>query len=190
MRYRYAATSFSKTVNTRASYVGCQTRTTYSPFVLLLLPPLCSKRAESGRGKSCYKHIDLFAWFSRHNFRTQYFYESRYFKNQASVALNPLVSLFGRLVARSGRISGNRQTDGQTYRPTLAAHARRGLMKLRTLLSSQTRSHVHIYMYIPRPVCCLLQYGHLSNEHARSEWPTPSPPHSCRPEGGRTRRRC
>ena len=46
------------------------------------------------------------------------------------VALNPLVSLFGRLVARSGRKRGNRQTDGQTYRPstvTLAAHARRGL---------------------------------------------------------------
>ena len=34
-----------------------------------------------------------------------------------------LVSLFGRLVARSGRKRGNRQTDG---RPTLAAHARRG----------------------------------------------------------------
>ena len=27
------------------------------------------------------------------------------------MALNPLVSLFGRLVARSGRIRGNRQTD-------------------------------------------------------------------------------
>ena len=66
----------------------------------------------------------------------QYFYENRHFKNQASVALNPLVSLFGRLVARSGRKRGNRQTDGrtdgQTYRPstvTLAAHARRGLIK-------------------------------------------------------------
>ena len=31
------------------------------------------------------------------------------FKNKASVALNPLVSLFGRLVARSGR-----RTDGRT----------------------------------------------------------------------------
>ena len=28
------------------------------------------------------------------------------------MALNPLVSLFGRLVARSGRKRGNRQTDG------------------------------------------------------------------------------
>ena len=50
------------------------------------------------------------------------------------MALNPLVSLFGRLVARSGRKRDNRQTDrrtdGRTYRPstvTLAAHARRGL---------------------------------------------------------------
>ena len=30
------------------------------------------------------------------------------------MALNPLVSLFGRLVARSGRKRGNRQTDGRT----------------------------------------------------------------------------
>ena len=36
----------------------------------------------------------------------------------ASVALNPLVSLFGRLVARSGRKRGNRQTDGRTDRMT------------------------------------------------------------------------
>ena len=34
-------------------------------------------------------------------------------KNQASVALNPLVSLFGRLVARSGRKRGNRRKDGR-----------------------------------------------------------------------------
>ena len=51
------------------------------------------------------------------------------------MALNPLVSLIGRLVARSGRKRGNRQTDRQTDRQndktttvTLAAHARRGLM--------------------------------------------------------------
>ena len=47
------------------------------------------------------------------------------------MVLNPLVSLFGRLVARSGRIRGTGQTDGRTDgrtdRPTLAAHARRGL---------------------------------------------------------------
>ena len=35
-------------------------------------------------------------------------------ENQASVALNPLVSLFGRLVVRSGRKCGNRQTDRRT----------------------------------------------------------------------------
>ena len=53
------------------------------------------------------------------------------------MALNPLVSLFGRLVARSARIRGTGQTDGQTDgrndRPstvTLAAHARRGLMRV------------------------------------------------------------
>ena len=50
------------------------------------------------------------------------------------MVLNPLVSLFGRLVARSGRKRGNRQTNGRTDRRndrpstvTLAAHARRGL---------------------------------------------------------------
>ena len=50
------------------------------------------------------------------------------------MALNPLLSLIGRLVARSGRKRGNRQTDRQTDRQndktttiTLAAHARRGL---------------------------------------------------------------
>ena len=51
------------------------------------------------------------------------------------MALNPLLSLIGRLVARSGRKRGNRQTDRQTDRQndktttvTLAAHARRGLI--------------------------------------------------------------
>ena len=53
------------------------------------------------------------------------------------MALNPLLSLIGRLVARSGRKRGNRQTDRQTDRQndktttiTLAAHARRGLMSV------------------------------------------------------------
>ena len=52
------------------------------------------------------------------------------------MALNPLVSLIGRLLARSGRKRGNRQTDGRTERGrnnktttvTLAAHACRGLI--------------------------------------------------------------
>ena len=52
------------------------------------------------------------------------------------MALNPLLSFIGRLVARSGRKRGNRQTDRQTDRQndktttiTLAAHARRGLIR-------------------------------------------------------------
>ena len=40
--------------------------------------------------------------------------------------MNPLVSFFGRLVARSGRISDTGQTDGRMVTVTLAAHARRG----------------------------------------------------------------
>ena len=43
-----------------------------------------------------------------------------YFKNKASVALNPLVSPIGRVVACRGRKRGNRQMD-------LAAHAHRGV---------------------------------------------------------------
>ena len=52
------------------------------------------------------------------------------------MALNPLVSLIGRLLARSGRKRGNRQTDGRkdgrndkTTTVTLAAYVRRGLIK-------------------------------------------------------------
>ena len=63
--------------------------------------------------------------------------ENRLFLNQASVAMNLLLSLFGPFLARGGRKCGNRQTDrrtdgwtdGHTYEPstvTLAAHARRG----------------------------------------------------------------
>ena len=49
------------------------------------------------------------------------------------MALNPFVSIIGRLAARSGRKRGNRQTDRQndkTTTVTLAAHARRGLIIL------------------------------------------------------------
>ena len=53
---------------------------------------------------------------------------------QARVVLNPLVSLMGRREPCSARIAADRETDGhtETHRPstvTLAAHARRGLMK-------------------------------------------------------------
>ena len=50
---------------------------------------------------------------------------------QASAALNPLVSLFGCLVARNVRISADTYTH--MHRPsivTLAVHARRGLMNI------------------------------------------------------------
>ena len=62
-----------------------------------------------------------------------------YFKNKASVAPNPLVSLIGRLLARSGRKRGNRRTDGQndkTTTVTLAAHAHRGLIMMMMMLES------------------------------------------------------
>ena len=68
-------------------------------------------------------HISSLTCFSRQNFRTQLFYRNRYFKNKASVALNSLVSLFGRLVACSGRKRGNnRRTEWQTkyYNPRCA----------------------------------------------------------------------
>ena len=43
-------------------------------------------------------------------------------ENQASVVLNPLVSLFGGLVARSGRQTDG-QTDGMTDQPSLRMRA-------------------------------------------------------------------
>ena len=62
------------------------------------------------------------------------FNEYRRFFYQASVALNPLVSLSSRLFACGGRKCGNRRTEwqnnGHTYKPstiTLAAHAHRWL---------------------------------------------------------------
>ena len=50
----------------------------------------------------------------------------------ALVALNLLVSLISRLVACSARIVADKQRDRQTHRTTtvtLAAHARRGLIR-------------------------------------------------------------
>ena len=75
----------------------------------------------------------LFRLFSRHISGTQSFQENRLFYFHAFVALKLLVSLIGRLVACTARISVDRQTDKQTDRPstvTLAAHARRGLIRL------------------------------------------------------------
>ena len=64
----------------------------------------------------------------------QYFYENRHFKNQASVALNPLVSLFGHFITYSPRIVIDRQTDTHTqtkYRNPRSASVRRGLITQR-----------------------------------------------------------
>ena len=64
---------------------------------------------------------------------TQYFHENSHFKNQASVTLNSLVSLFGHLDARSARISGDKRTDGRNDRlstVTLSAHALWGLISM------------------------------------------------------------
>ena len=60
-------------------------------------------------------------------FRTQSFQQNRSFIFQGRVVLQPLVSLIGRLVACSARISVDRHTD-RTTTVTLAAHARRGLI--------------------------------------------------------------
>jgi hypothetical protein len=66
----------------------------------------------------------------------------------ASVALNPLQSLFGRILARGGRKLGNRQTE--TYSKTLAAHARRGFNNLpldSTLLSTKPPSERFSFLH-------------------------------------------
>ena len=58
-----------------------------------------------GRGKPVL--ISILACSLGFHARTPY-YENRTFLNEASVALNPLVSLFGRFVARGGRKRDNR----------------------------------------------------------------------------------
>ena len=70
------------------------------------------------------------------------------------MALNPLLSLIGRLVARSGRKRGNRQTDRQTDRQndktttiTLAAHARRGLIMNDIYVRAFKRLFIIIYRF-------------------------------------------
>ena len=59
-------------------------------------------------------HISSFALFHAITFERSIFTKKCCFKNKASVVLNPLVSPIGRVVARSDRKRGNRQTDGQT----------------------------------------------------------------------------
>ena len=89
---------------------------------------------QSCRGKPVLICNWLFRLFSRLISRTQSFQQNRHITVHALVALKLLVSLISRLVACSARIVVDRQTDKQTHRPTtvtLAAHARRGLMRLR-----------------------------------------------------------
>ena len=66
--------------------------------------------------------------FSRHISRTLSFQRNRHVNFLTLVALKLLVSLISRLVACSARIVVDRQTH-RTTTVTLAAHARRGLMK-------------------------------------------------------------
>ena len=107
-------------------------------YPLSNIRPRCAERAKRSRGKPVLiMHIIwLFSLFSRHISRTQSFQQNRQFNFRALVALKMLVSLISRLVACSPRIvvdkQTNRQTDGHTHRTTtvtLAAHARRGLIK-------------------------------------------------------------
>ena len=51
---------------------------------------------------------------SRHNFRMQYFYENHHFLNEASVALNPFMSLLLRVVAENVVTDTHTHTDTQT----------------------------------------------------------------------------
>ena len=97
------------------------------------------RASERGRGVSLCLFISSLTCFSRHNFRTQHSYRNRYFKNKASVALNPLVS---RLVARSGRKRGNRRTDGRMTNQVLLVEM------LGILWASGARTQKYVYTTI------------------------------------------
>ena len=78
-------------------------------------------------------HIGSFACFHAISLERSRFSKIATLLFHALVALKLLVSLISRLVACSARIVVDRQTDRHTHRPstvTLAAHARRGLMRL------------------------------------------------------------
>ena len=101
----------------------------YSPFVLLVLPPPCLKWAEFGRGRPCSLAELLACSLGFHTITFECNTSTPIGIFKTKLALNRLVSLFGHLVARSGRKRGNRQTDRRTkYRPstvTLAEHVPR-----------------------------------------------------------------
>ena len=73
-------------------------------------------------------------------YRTQLFQENRPFIYEAGVILKLLVSLMGRFVACSARISVDTHTDRQDDYSTLAAHARRGLTTFSSLTSTYSSS--------------------------------------------------
>ena len=109
-----------------------------------VIRPRCAERAKPGRGKPVLiMHIGFSACLSRHISRTQSFQQNRHINFLALVALKLLVSLISRPVTCSPRIVVDTHTDRQTHRPstvTLAAHARRGLMK-----SKVTEYHIPLY---------------------------------------------
>ena len=139
--------------------------------------PRCAERAKRGRGKpvliihievsQCSLYILLFSLFSHHISRTQSFQQNRHISFPALVALNLLVSLISRLVARSAKIVVDKQTNKQTHRTTtvtLAAHARRGLIGASVSEPTQrTRCHDIYITAVPRAA--------LSCAHARSRYP-------------------
>ena len=97
--------------------------------MLLVLPPPCLKRAEFGRGRPCSLAELLACSLGFHTITFERSTSTQIGIFYTKLALNPLVSRFGHLVARSGRKRSNRQTDRRTeYRPstvTLAAHVPR-----------------------------------------------------------------
>ena len=92
------------------------------------------------------------------------------------MALNPLVSLFGRLIARSARIT-DKHTDIHTHTDvTLAAHARRGLEGRKDKHTSDVCVFIYVFsdtyfpLYAVRKSqqtklkeCCLNYRKHVAN---------------------------
>ena len=109
-----------------AVFVGSLWMQPLTHDLTLLIFLQCAKRQRPGQ----YSYWFLRS-FSRHNFWTKTFHENRLFKIQASVVLNPLVSLFGCLVVRSARISGDRHIDTQTHTHT------------HTYTHTHTNTHTH-----------------------------------------------
>ena len=106
----------------RGSCISRQRKATlYSISTLRVTSEICTGPNTDGIQSRCtggYLHIALFAWFSHCNSQMQHFYKSRHINFQVHIPLKPLVSLMSRFIARSARISADRQTDRQTDRWT------------------------------------------------------------------------